>query len=129
SRNCQFEDIYDLHALRVIVKTVGDCYAVLGVMHAQWPPLQSRLKDYIATPKANMYQSLHTTVIGPEGKAIEIQIRTAEMDRVAEHGIAAHWGYKEGFSSREVGKENTWLSQLMEWQQELTDSDEFMDIF
>jgi len=129
SRNCQFEDIYDLHALRIIVKTVGDCYAVLGVMHAQWPPLQSRFKDYIATPKSNMYQSLHTTVIGPQGKAIEIQIRTEEMDRVAEHGIAAHWGYKEGSSQKEIGKENTWLSQLMEWQQELTDSDEFMDFF
>lgn len=129
SRNCQFEDIYDLHALRIIVKTVGDCYAVLGSMHALWPPLQSRFKDYIATPKSNLYQSLHTTVIGPQGKAIEVQIRTEDMDRVAEHGIAAHWGYKEGTSSREIGKENAWLSQLMEMQQELTDSGDFMEFF
>lgn len=129
SRDCRFEDIYDLHALRIVVRTVGDCYAVLGAMHAQWPPLQSRFKDYIATPKSNMYQSLHTTVIGPGGKAIEIQIRTEDMERVAEHGIAAHWGYKEGSSSREIGRENTWLAQLMEWQQELTDSAEFMDFF
>jgi guanosine-3',5'-bis(diphosphate) 3'-pyrophosphohydrolase len=129
SRNCQFEDIYDLHALRIIVKTVGDCYAVLGAMHALWPPLQSRFKDYIATPKSNLYQSLHTTVIGPLGKAIEVQIRTEDMDRVAEHGIAAHWGYKEGSTTREIGKENAWLSQLMEMQQELTDSGDFMEFF
>jgi GTP pyrophosphokinase len=129
SRNCQFEDIYDLHALRIIVKTVSDCYAVLGAMHALWSPLQSRFKDYIATPKSNHYQSLHTTVIGPGGKAIEVQIRTAEMDLVAEQGIAAHWGYKEGSSAREIGKENTWLKQFMEWQQDLTDSAEFMEYF
>jgi GTP pyrophosphokinase len=98
-------------------------------MHAQWPPLQSRFKDYIATPKSNMYQSLHTTVIGPGGKTIEIQIRTEEMDLVAEQGIAAHWGYKEGSSSREVDRGNTWLKQFMEWQQDLTDSAEFMDYF
>ena len=115
-RGCQFEDIYDLHALRVIVKNVSDCYAVLGVMHSLWAPLQSRFKDYIATPKSNGYQSLHTTVIGPGGKTLELQIRTEEMDRVAEQGIAAHWGYKEGFSSREIGRENVWLKQLLEWQ-------------
>ncbi len=129
TRNCQFEDIYDLHALRIVVKTLGDCYGVLGVMHSIWPPLQSRFKDYIATPKSNLYQSLHTTVIGPGGKTLEIQIRTEEMDRVAEHGIAAHWGYKEGSSSREIGKENIWLKQLLEWQQDLTDSSEFMEYF
>jgi guanosine-3',5'-bis(diphosphate) 3'-pyrophosphohydrolase len=129
SRGCAFEDIYDLHALRIIVKTVGDCYAVLGVIHAAWTPLQSRFKDYIATPKSNLYQSLHTTVIGPQGKAIEVQIRTEEMDQVAERGIAAHWGYKEGVAPRSIGRENAWLSQLMEWQQELTDSDEFMEFF
>ncbi len=129
TRGCQFEDIYDLHALRIIVKTVGDCYGVLGVMHSLWPPLQSRFKDYIATPKSNLYQSLHTTVIGPGGKTLEVQIRTDEMDRVAEHGIAAHWGYKEGFSPREIGKENDWLKQLLEWQKDLTDSSEFMEYF
>jgi len=129
TRNCQFEDIYDLHALRIIVKTVGDCYGVLGIMHSLWTPLQSRFKDYIATPKSNMYQSLHTTVIGPGGKTLEIQIRTEEMDRVAEQGIAAHWGYKEGFSPGEIGRENNWLKQILEWQQDLTDSSEFMEYF
>jgi GTP pyrophosphokinase len=129
TRQCQFEEIYDLHALRVIVKGVPECYAVLGVMHSLWTPLQSRFKDYIATPKSNMYQSLHTTVIGPGGKILEIQIRTEEMDLVAEKGIAAHWGYKEGFQPKDIGRENKWLKQLVEWQQELTDSSEFMDFF
>ncbi len=129
NRGCQFEDIYDLHALRIIVKSVADCYAVLGVMHSLWTPLQSRFKDYIATPKSNMYQSLHTTVIGPGGKTLEIQIRTEEMDLVAEKGIAAHWGYKRGFSPQEIGRENKWLKQLLEWQQDITDSSEFMEDF
>ncbi len=129
TRGCQFEDIYDLHALRVIVKSVADCYAVLGVVHSLWTPLQSRFKDYIATPKSNMYQSLHTTVIGPDGKTLEIQIRTEEMDLVAEKGIAAHWGYKQGFSPQDIGRENKWLKQLLEWQQDITDSSEFMDDF
>jgi len=129
SRQCSFEDIYDLYALRVIVKTVGDCYAVLGLMHSLWTPLQSRFKDYIATPKSNMYQSLHTTLIGPGGKPLEIQIRTDEMDLIAEQGIAAHWGYKEGASPKQLGKENKWLKQFLEWQQDLTDSHEFMEWF
>ncbi len=127
TRQCTFEEIYDLYALRVMVKSLPDCYAVLGVMHSLWTPLQSRFKDYIATPKSNMYQSLHTTVIGPGGKILEIQIRTEEMDRVAENGIAAHWSYKEGAPARGVNQENKWLKQLLEWQQELTDSTEFMD--
>ncbi len=129
ARQCAFEDIYDLYALRVIVNTVGDCYAVLGLVHSLWTPLQSRFKDYIATPKSNLYQSLHTTLIGPGGKPVEIQIRTAEMDLIAEQGIAAHWGYKEHISPKELGKENKWLKQFLDWQQDLTDSHEFMEYF
>ena len=129
ARNCQFEDIYDLYALRIIVDTVADCYAVLGLVHSLWTPLQSRFKDYIATPKSNMYQSLHTTLIGPGGKPIEIQIRTGEMDLIAEQGIAAHWGYKEGSPQKDIGRENKWLKQFLDWQQDLTDSNEFMEYF
>jgi len=129
ARQCQFEDIYDLYALRIIVNSIADCYAVLGIVHSIWTPLQSRFKDYIATPKSNMYQSLHTTLIGPGGKPVEIQIRTEEMDIIAEQGIAAHWGYKEGVSLKELGQENKWLKQFMEWQQDLTDSHEFMEYF
>ncbi|MDB5049193.1 MAG: SpoT [Fibrobacteres bacterium] len=129
TRQCTFEDIYDLYALRIIVNSVGDCYGVLGLVHSIWTPLQSRFKDYIATPKSNMYQSLHTTLIGPGGKPIEIQIRTEEMDLIAEQGIAAHWGYKEGASPKELGKENKWLTQFLDWQQDLTDSHEFMEYF
>ena len=129
ARQCQFEDIYDLYALRVIVNSIADCYGVLGLVHSIWTPLQSRFKDYIATPKSNMYQSLHTTLIGPGGKPIEIQIRTAEMDLIAEQGIAAHWGYKETLSPKELGKENKWLKQFLDWQQDLTDSHEFMEYF
>jgi GTP pyrophosphokinase len=129
ARQCGFEDIYDLYALRIIVKSVGDCYGVLGLVHSIWTPLQSRFKDYIATPKSNMYQSLHTTLIGPGGKPLEIQIRTEEMDVIAEQGIAAHWGYKEGASPKQLGQENKWLAQFLEWQQDLTDSHEFMEYF
>ncbi|HLP40259.1 MAG TPA: RelA/SpoT family protein, partial [Fibrobacteria bacterium] len=129
ARQCGFEDIYDLYALRVIVGTVADCYAVLGLVHSIWTPLQSRFKDYIATPKSNMYQSLHTTLIGPGGKPVEIQIRTEEMDLIAEQGIAAHWGYKEKKGPKDLGKENKWLKQFLEWQQDLTDSHEFMEYF
>jgi GTP diphosphokinase / guanosine-3',5'-bis(diphosphate) 3'-diphosphatase len=126
-RGCQFEDIYDLYAIRIVVKSVGDCYATLGHIHHLWTPLQSRFKDYIATPKSNMYQSLHTSCIGPQGKPIEVQIRTEEMDRIAEDGIAAHWAYKEGVPKQTIGKESNWLKQFLDLQQDLTDSNELME--
>lgn len=127
-RNVDFEEIYDLTAFRVLVDTVKDCYGVLGVIHSSWKPIPGRFKDYIAMPKGNMYQSLHTTVIGPHGDRIEVQIRTFEMHQVADAGIAAHWKYKEGkgYDEKEV-KRFAWLRQLLEWQQELQDSREFMD--
>ena len=124
-----FEQVYDLTALRIIVKSVRECYGVLGIIHSAWKPIPGRFKDYIAMPKANMYQSLHTTVMGPYGERMEVQIRTDEMHRVAEEGIAAHWKYKEGkvvgVSDRD-DKRFEWLRQLMEWQKELKDSREFM---
>jgi GTP diphosphokinase / guanosine-3',5'-bis(diphosphate) 3'-diphosphatase len=126
-----FEQVYDLIAFRVLVGSVRDCYAVLGIIHSAWKPIPGRFKDYIAMPKANMYQSLHTTVIGPYGERMEVQIRTREMHQVAEEGIAAHWKYKEGKAVSEVeGREDQrfgWLRQMLEWQQELKDSREFMD--
>ncbi len=127
ARGCQFEDIYDLYAIRIIVDSVGECYGTLGLIHQLWTPLQSRFKDYIATPKSNMYQSLHTSCIGPMGKPIEVQIRTESMDRIAEEGIAAHWAYKEGSAPHELGKETKWLKQFLDMQQDLTDSQELME--
>ncbi|MBN1142380.1 MAG: bifunctional (p)ppGpp synthetase/guanosine-3',5'-bis(diphosphate) 3'-pyrophosphohydrolase [Deltaproteobacteria bacterium] len=125
-----FDQVYDLAAFRVIVRELSECYAVLGIIHSTWKPIPGRFKDYIAMPKANMYQSLHTTVIGPYGERMEVQIRTDDMHRVAEEGIAAHWLYKEGPMADMLGpRENrqfAWLRQLLEWQQELTDSREFM---
>lgn len=127
-RSVDFDEIYDLTAFRVLVENVKDCYGVLGVIHSSWKPIPGRFKDYIAMPKGNMYQSLHTTVIGPHGDRIEVQIRTHEMHQVADAGIAAHWKYKEGkgYDEKEV-KRFAWLRQLLEWQQELQDSREFMD--
>lgn len=126
------EQIYDLFAVRIKVDTVKDCYAALGVIHEMFKPIPGRFKDYIAMPKQNRYQSLHTTLIGPEGQPFEIQIRTYEMHRIAEYGIAAHWKYKEsgsGSMSHEKEEEKlSWLRQILEWQQDLTDNKEFMSL-
>ncbi|MCL6588955.1 MAG: bifunctional (p)ppGpp synthetase/guanosine-3',5'-bis(diphosphate) 3'-pyrophosphohydrolase [Firmicutes bacterium] len=123
-----FTEIYDLMGLRVIVATVQDCYEVLGIVHTLWKPIPGRFKDYVAMPKSNMYQSLHTTVIGPGGEPMEIQIRTWEMHRTAEYGIAAHWLYKEnGPDDQELRQKITWLRHLIEWQGEMKDSEEFME--
>ncbi len=128
------DQIYDLFAIRVIVESLKDCYAVLGIMHEKYKPIPGRFKDYIAMPKPNMYQSLHTTLIGPSGQPFEIQIRTAEMHRTAEYGIAAHWKYKEAnngnATSTTVTEEEklSWLKQILEWQQDMSDNKEFMSL-
>ncbi|GAA5229683.1 GTP pyrophosphokinase [Arthrobacter cryoconiti] len=123
-----FDDINDLMGVRVLVDTVRDCYAALGTVHARWNPLPGRFKDYIAMPKFNMYQSLHTTVIGPGGKSVEIQIRTHEMHQRAEYGVAAHWKYKTGNKTPVSGQEDmNWLRTLVDWQQETSDPNEFLD--
>ncbi|MFQ6094198.1 MAG: RelA/SpoT family protein, partial [bacterium] len=127
-RNVPFEEIQDLLAIRVIVSTVQDCYHALGVVHSLYTPVQDRFDDYIATPKSNMYQSLHTTVVGPRGKMVEIQIRTREMHRIAEEGIAAHWRYKEGKEKEdELDQHMRWLRQLIDWQVETPDPREFLE--
>jgi GTP pyrophosphokinase len=130
AQQCDFDQVYDVIAFRVLVESVADCYACLGVIHSQWTPVPGRFKDYIALPKPNMYQSLHTTVIGPGRERIEIQIRTHEMHRVAEQGIAAHWKYKENNSGGVDPKDAArfgWLRQLMEFQKELKDPAEFLE--
>jgi GTP pyrophosphokinase len=123
------DDIYDKIGLRVITLTVADCYSVLGLLHERWKPLQHRFKDYIAVPKANQYRSLHTTLIHPSGQVFEVQIRTEEMDRISEEGIAAHWSYKEGGGqSAEVFRQKlVWLKQIIEWHKDVADSSEFIE--
>src|SRR5690606_36406950 len=123
-----YVEIYDLMAVRVIVDSVTDCYHALGIIHNKWTPLQERFHDYIATPKSNLYRSLHTTIFGPGGRLYEIQIRTREMHRTAEYGIAAHWRYKEGGKGgSEVDETLTWFRQVLEWQQETREPEEFME--
>ncbi len=126
------EQIYDLFAVRIVVDTVKDCYAALGVIHEMYKPIPGRFKDYIAMPKPNMYQSLHTTLIGPNGQPFEIQIRTFEMHRTAEYGIAAHWKYKEGQDGKNTRDTEeaklTWLRQILEWQRDLSDNKEFLSL-
>ena len=127
TQNVTIDQIYDITALRIITDSVRDCYAVLGVIHTLWMPIPGRFKDFVALPKANMYQSIHTTVLGPSGHRVEFQVRTAEMHSVAESGIAAHWLYKEGRPQEEREDERfNWLRQLLEWQKEVLDPKEYM---
>ncbi|MBF0817364.1 RelA/SpoT family protein [Microbacterium paludicola] len=133
-RGREFDDIYDLIGIRVIVATVRDCYAVLGSIHARWRPLPGRFKDYIATPKFNLYRSLHTTVIGPGGRTVEIQIRTHEMHQQAEFGVAAHWKYKERMAGgktvpdpKSIDTDMAWLARISDWESETKDPGEFLD--
>jgi GTP diphosphokinase / guanosine-3',5'-bis(diphosphate) 3'-diphosphatase len=124
-RGKDFEEIYDLVGIRIQVESMKDCYAALGAVHALWKPVPGRFKDYVAMPKSNMYQSLHTTVVGPEGRPIEIQIRTRDMHRTAQYGIAAHWRYKEGKQKEDA--DLAWLGQMMEWLKDMADPREFME--
>ena len=128
-QNLSVDQVYDVVAFRVILNTLKECYEVLGLIHSTWKPIPGRFKDYISLPKANMYQSLHTTVIGPYAQRMEVQIRTWEMDKVAEEGIAAHWKYKEGVKDGDTDqKQFAWLRQLLEWQKNLHDPKEFMEM-
>ncbi len=129
NKHKDFDEIYDLFAIRIIVDNVRDCYGALGVIHEMYKPIPGRFKDYIAMPKPNMYQSLHTTLIGPSGLPFEIQIRTFDMHRTAEYGIAAHWKYKEGANGKKTEEEKmSWLRQILEWQQDMSDNKEFMSL-
>jgi GTP diphosphokinase / guanosine-3',5'-bis(diphosphate) 3'-diphosphatase len=127
-KGAEFDEIYDIHAVRLLVRDVKDCYAALGVVHSLWRPIPGQFDDYIAVPKANMYQSLHTAVIGPDAKPLEVQIRTTGMHEVAEAGIAAHWRYKEGSrGDRRYDEKLAWVRQLIEWQREVSDATEFVE--
>ena len=132
SQDKTLDQIFDLFAIRIIVNSVKDCYAALGIIHEMYRPIPGRFKDYIAMPKPNMYQSLHTTLIGPAGQPFEIQIRTYEMHRTAEYGIAAHWKYKEGRTGISVANQEeeklSWLRQILEWQRDMSDNREFMSL-
>ncbi len=133
NQNKTLDQVYDLFAVRIIVDSVKDCYAALGVIHEMYTPIPGRFKDYIAMPKANMYQSLHTTLIGPSGQPFEIQIRTEEMHKTAEYGIAAHWKYKETGGSNTKGlntqeEKLNWLRQILEWQRDMSDNREFLSL-
>ena len=129
SRKKPFEEIYDLHAIRIVVEKLDECYFALGAVHTLFTPVHDRFKDYIATPKLNMYQSLHTTVMGADGRMVEIQIRTEDMHRIAEIGIAAHWKYKEGKKSEdELDRYSAWLREMIDWQQDMVDPEEYMEI-
>src|SRR5437763_1375446 len=127
-KGAEFNEIYDLHAIRLLVSDVKDCYAALGVVHSLWRPVPGQFDDYIAMPKANMYQSLHTAVIGPDAKPLEVQIRTHHMHEVSEAGIAAHWRYKEGTrGDRRYDEKLAWVRQLIDWQREVVDATEFVE--